>query len=103
MWRETDDVAIAHGYLSWFVSFVTTGLAMMPGMDWNIERVDVAEEAVYLKKPLSGTERRFCVPGAVSAHWQADLLVIEASTGFVWEIEPYSGRRRRRAQCCFFA
>ena len=74
----------------------------MRPMDWIIERIDVAEEAVYLKKPLSGIERRFCVPGAVNARWQADLLVIEASTGFVWEIEPYSGRRRRRAHCCFF-
>jgi len=73
----------------------------MPGMDWIIERIDVAEEAVYLKKPRSGTQRRFCVPGAMSARWQADLLVIEASTGFVWEIEPYSGRRRR-THCCFF-
>jgi hypothetical protein len=75
----------------------------MLAMDWIIERIDATEQAVYLRKPMSGTVRRFCVPGAVRAHWHAGVLVIEASTGFVWEVEPHTGRRRRRAGCCFFA
>lgn len=66
-------------------------------MDWIIERVDSNEEAVYLKKPLLGTARKICVPGAFDAFLEEGRLIIRAQTGFVWEVEPASGRRRRRA------
>ncbi|UOD49776.1 hypothetical protein [Orrella daihaiensis] len=66
-------------------------------MDWIIERIDSNEEAVYLKKPRLGIARKICVPGAFDAFIHQGQLVIRASTGFVWEVEPTSGRRRRRA------
>ncbi len=66
-------------------------------MEWIIERVDSNEEAVYLKKPLLGIARKFCVPGAFDACIDQGKVVIRASTGFIWEVEPMSGRRRRRA------
>jgi len=74
-------------------------------MDWIIERIDATEQAVYLRKLSSGTRRRICVPGAIRAGWQAELLFIEARTGFVWLVEPQTGRRRRRqrSSCCFLA
>lgn len=64
-------------------------------MEWIIERVDAREEAVYLRKPLVGTARKICVPGAFDAFIEEGRLMIRASTGFVWEVEPGSGRRRR--------
>ena len=72
-------------------------LAKILLMDWIIERVDSKEEAVYLKKPLLGIARKICVPGAFDAFIEQGQLMIRASTGFVWEVEPTSGRRRRRA------
>ena len=66
-------------------------------MDWIIERISSADEAVYLRKPSLGIARKICVPGAVEAYMEHGLLVIVASTGFVWEVEPSSGRRSRRA------
>lgn len=67
-------------------------------MDWIIERVDSNEEAVYLRKSVLGTRRKICVPGAVDAYLEQGVLVIMANTGFVWEVEPGSGRRRRRTR-----
>ena len=67
----------------------------MPLMDWIIERVNSSEEAVYLRKPLLGIGRKICVPGACDAYIEDGKLVILANTGFVWEVEPYSGSRRR--------
>jgi hypothetical protein len=66
-------------------------------MEWIIERVDAREEAVYLRKPQLGTARKICVPGAFDAFLEEGRLMIRASTGFVWEVEPGSGRRRRRS------
>ena len=63
-------------------------VAKMLAMDWIIERIDATEQAVYLRKLSSGTRRRICVPGAMRAGWQAELLFIEARTGFVWLVEP---------------
>ena len=79
---------------------------MMLAMNWIIEYIDTAEQAVYLKHADSGVARRFCVPGAQEAFWargRADLLLVQASTGYVWEIEPHTGRRRRRLMCCIYA
>ncbi|MCD8494489.1 MAG: hypothetical protein LRY23_01550 [Burkholderiaceae bacterium] len=89
--------AIPHGYF--VVSFINSDcpLAKILLMDWIIERVDSNEEAVYLKKPLLGIARKICVPGAFDAFIDHGQLVIRATTGFVWEVEPTSGRRRRRA------
>jgi hypothetical protein len=66
-------------------------------MEWIIERVSLQEESVYLKKPQHGIVRKISVPGAINACLDQGMLVIWASTGFVWEVEPQSGRRRRRA------
>lgn len=65
-------------------------------MDWIIDRVNSAEEAVYLRKPLLGTTRKFSVPGAVNACLERGRLLIWASTGYLWEVDPQSGHRRRQ-------
>ena len=66
-------------------------------MDWIIDHINSNEEAVYLKKPLGGIVRKICVPGAVNACLEHGLLMIRASTGYIWEVDPDSGRRKRRA------
>lgn len=66
-------------------------------MDWIIDHVNSQEEAVYLKKPLGGVVRKISVPGAVTACLDHGLLMIRASTGYIWEVDPDSGHRKRRA------
>lgn len=66
-------------------------------MDWIIDRVNSDEEAVYLKKPLCGVVRKISVPGATNACIESGRLMIWATTGYVWEVDPHSGHRKRRA------
>ena len=89
--------AISHGWFGPIAIPLVDHLAKIRFMDWIIERVDSREEAVYLKKPLLGIARKICVPGAYDAFIEEGRLVIRASTGFVWDVEPATGRRRRRA------
>ena len=64
-------------------------------MEWVIERVSRHEESVVLVKPATGTHRRISVPGAIDALLQNGKLVIQASTGFLWEVDPDTGSRKR--------
>ena len=64
-------------------------------MEWIIERVSSNEESVFLVKPATGTHRRISVPGAIDALLQNGKLVIQASTGFLWEVDPDTGSRKR--------
>jgi len=66
-----------------------------PLMDWIIDRVSAKEEAVYLRKPLVGVTRKISVPGAVNACLEKGRLMIWASTGYLWEVNPDSGHRKR--------
>ncbi len=63
-------------------------------MEWNIERISVKEEAVYLRKP-SGVTRKISVPGALNASLEHGRLLIWANTGYLWVVNPDSGHRKR--------
>ena len=64
-------------------------------MEWIIERVSSNEESVFLVKPATGTHRQISVPGAIGALLKNGKLVIQASTGFLWEVDPDTGSRKR--------
>lgn len=64
-------------------------------MEWNIERISVKDEAVYLRKP-SGVTRKISVPGALNACLEHGRLLIWANTGYLWEVNPDSGHRKRQ-------
>lgn len=64
-------------------------------MDWIIDRISVKEEAVYLLKP-SGVTRKISVPGALNACLENGRLLIWANTGYLWEVNPDSGHRKRK-------
>ena len=65
-------------------------------MDWIIDRINASEEAVYLSKPGFSATRKISVPGAVKACVNKGQLLIWASTGYLWEVDPSSGHRKRR-------
>ena len=65
-------------------------------MDWIIDRINASEEAVYLSKPGFPATRKISVPGAVKACLNKGQLLIWASTGYLWEVDPSSGHRKRR-------
>ena len=65
-------------------------------MDWIIDRISASEEAVYLSKPGFSVTRKISVPGAVRACLSQGQLFIWASTGYIWEVNPASGHRKRR-------
>jgi hypothetical protein len=50
---------------------------------------------VFLVKPATGTHRRISVPGAIDALLHNGKLMIQASTGFLWEVDPDTGSRKR--------
>lgn len=62
---------------------------------WLIDRVSPKDETVYLSKTETGTQRLFCVPGALVATIENGKLYIQTSKGWVWEVEPDTGARRR--------
>lgn len=64
-------------------------------MEWIIDRISVKEEAVYLRK-TSGVTRKISVPGALNACLENDRLMIWANTGYLWEVNPDSGHRKRQ-------
>jgi hypothetical protein len=64
-------------------------------MNWMIERISVNEEAVYLRKP-SGVTRKISVPGALKASLENGRLLIWANTGYLWEVNPDTGHRKRK-------
>ena len=64
-------------------------------MNWIIDRISVKEEAVYLLKP-SGVTRKISVPGALNARLENGRLLIWANTGYLWEVNPDSGHRKRQ-------
>lgn len=66
-------------------------------MNWIIDRISASEEAVYLSKPGLTITRKISVPGAVKACLASGKLLIWASTGYLWEVDPASGHRKRRA------
>ena len=62
---------------------------------WLIDRVSPQDETVFLTKAETGTQRQFSVPGALVATIENGKLLIQSSTGWMWEIEPETGARRR--------
>ena len=66
-------------------------------MNWIIDRLNPAEESVYLHKANTRITRKISVPGAVSAWLENGFLVIGAATGYLWTVNPDTGHRRRRA------
>lgn len=73
-------------------------MVIMPDMEWIIERISAREESVYLVKPSTGTHRQISVPGAIDAAMRGDRLLITANTGFLWEVDPDTGSRKRLPQ-----
>ena len=64
-------------------------------MKWTIQRICPKEESVFLVNPDTGLIRQISVPGAEAAWIQSDRLIIRSKTGYLWEVEPDTGARRR--------
>lgn len=64
-------------------------------MAWTIQRICPREESVFLQNQGSGVIRQISVPGAESAAFEGNDLVIHARTGFSWLVNPETGARRR--------
>lgn len=64
-------------------------------MDWIIQRICPREESVFLLKPACGSLRQISVPGAEEAWVEGEKLIIRAKTGYIWEVDPDTGARRR--------
>mgnify|MGYP000099508365 CR=1 FL=1 len=64
-------------------------------MTWVIQRVCPREESVYLTKAESSAVRQISVPGAEEAWVDNDLIIIRSRIGYLWEVEPDTGARRR--------
>lgn len=64
-------------------------------MSWSIQSISPAKESVFLEQTGTGITRQISVPGAVEAFFEGALLVIKASTGSVWEVDPDTGARKR--------
>jgi hypothetical protein len=62
---------------------------------WRIEQVSPEDETVHLCKMDVGTQRKFSVPGALTATINNGQLFIQTSTGWVWKVDPETGTRRR--------
>jgi hypothetical protein len=62
---------------------------------WRIEQVSPEDEMVHLCKMDVGTQRKFSVPGALTATINNGQLFIQTSTGWVWKVNPETGTRRR--------
>lgn len=69
-------------------------------MKWSIQRICPEEDSVYLINLDNGLTRQISVPGAVAAWLAGELLMIRAKTGFLWEVEPDTGARRRALNLC---
>ncbi|MGV0999754.1 MAG: hypothetical protein ACOYBQ_10550 [Fluviibacter sp.] len=64
-------------------------------MSWSIQSVSAAKESVFLEQAGTGVTRQISVPGATDAFFNGEKLMIKASTGCVWEVDPTSGSRKR--------
>ena len=64
-------------------------------MSWSIQSISTAKESVFLEQVGSGVTRQISVPGAVEAFFEGSMLVIKASTGCIWEVDPDTGARKR--------
>lgn len=64
-------------------------------MSWSIQSISPAKESVFLEQTGTGITRQISVPGAVDAVFEDEMLIIKASTGCVWEVDPNTGSRRR--------
>ena len=62
---------------------------------WLIERVSQEDETVHLWKMEVGTRRKFSVPGALTATIESGKLLVHSSTGWMCELDPKTGARRR--------
>lgn len=64
-------------------------------MNWTIKRICPREESVFLQNQGSGVIRQISVPGAESAAFEGNDLVIHSRTGYSWLVNPETGARRR--------
>lgn len=64
-------------------------------MSWSIQSVSADKESVFLEQAGTGITRQISVPGAIEAFFYGGMLVIKASTGCVWEVNPDTGSRKR--------
>mgnify|MGYP004664754785 CR=1 FL=1 len=69
-------------------------------MSWSIQSISPAKESVFLEQIGTGITRQISVPGAVDAFFEGAMLVIKASTGCIWEVDPETGARKRIRERC---
>lgn len=82
-------------YRTWLVSAKSAIGCHNAKMSWSIESVSPGKESVFLEQTGTGITRQISVPGAVDAFFEGGVLIIKASTGCVWEVDPNTGSRRR--------
>ena len=64
-------------------------------MKWAVQRICPKEESVFLVNADTGLIRQISVPGAEEAWVDNDLIIIRSRMGYLWEVEPDTGARRR--------
>jgi hypothetical protein len=64
-------------------------------MKWIIQCICARESSVYLVKPECGALRQISVPGVEDAWIKGEKLIIKATIGYFWEVEPESESRKR--------
>ena len=64
-------------------------------MTWSIQSISPDKESVFLKQVGTGITRQISVPGAIDAFIENGMLIIKASTGCIWEVDPSAGSRKR--------
>lgn len=67
-------------------------------MSWLILSISPDKESVFLEQESTGITRQISVPGAVDAYFEGSKLIIKASTGCVWEVDPNTGSRKRTCE-----
>lgn len=77
------------------VSAKSAGTCHNPDMSWSIQSVSADKESVFLEQAGTGITRQISVPGATDAFFEGGMLMIKASTGCVWEVNPDTGSRKR--------
>jgi|GEM_PF-971919 len=71
-------------------------LDTITAMKWIIDKLDPDEECVYLRSVNTHITRKFSVPGACKAWLDNGVLLISAVTGYLWQVDPDTGSRRRK-------
>lgn len=64
-------------------------------MNWKIDHISSKEESVFLIDESTGIKRKISIPGAEDALMSNNKLFIKAKTGYLWEVMPSNGSRRR--------